>query len=274
MENETNIENTNNNEEIVENNENINEVNENINNETNVENNVNNELLAGKYKTQEELINGYLELQKQFSSKDIKTNEEVVNVENNEVIKDNKNVKEELENKGLDFDKYTNQIVENGTLNEESYKELSDLGLPKEIVDNYIKGQITLAQTNINEYNTNLTSNIGGEDNYNKMLEWAGNNLNEQEINTFNKILDSGDLETTKFAIDGLYNRFQLNNQNSNQPQIITGNNTNNINNNQGYKSKMEYVKDINDKRYNFDKGYTENVRNKMALTDNSIVFS
>jgi len=259
------------NENGLENIDNVEVTNELENNENNTE-----DLLAGKYKTQEELIKGYLELQKKLSSGENKqeNNEIIEEKENNEeIIEDNKN--EENTDK-IDFEKYTKELQTNeGKLSDDSYNELEKLGFSKEIVDEYVRGQQLIQEKSINEYNNTITTDIGGEENYNKMIEWASENLNESESNTFNKILDSGDLDVTKFAINNLYNRFSNETKvvETKEPKLINGN-TNNVNSqDKGFKSKQEYALAMTDKRYNRDAVYTKQVREKMAQTDNSIVF-
>ena len=255
------------------------------NNEVVTENNTNEEvLLAGKYKTIEDLDNGiknigsdlpdyilngmnqetkeqyYLELQKKFSSG------EKNNIENNEVVE---------ENSGLNFDKYTKELLENdGKLTEDSYKELEKIGLPKNIVDQYIQGQNLIQIQAQENYDNEITSDIGGIENYQKMTEWANENLSEFEQTQFNKILDSGDLNNTKFAINNLYNRMELSNKEvDNSPKIIQGNTQNVSNQNIGFANKTEFAKAMTDKRYNVDQVYTNEVRQKMANTPNEIVF-
>jgi len=271
MDNYEKLEAAKNNENGLENIDNVEVTNELETNDNNTE-----DLLAGKYKTQEELIKGYLELQKKLSSGENKQ-------ENNEIIEEKENNEEIIEEEEkeentdkIDFEKYTKELQTNeGKLSDDSYNELEKLGFTKEIVDEYVRGQQLIQEKSINEYNNTITTDIGGEENYNKMIEWASENLNESESNTFNKILDSGDLDVTKFAINNLYNRFSNETKviETKEPKLINGN-TNNVNSqDKGFKSKQEYALAMTDKRYNRDAVYTKQVREKMAQTDNSIVF-
>ena len=93
-------------------------------------------LIAGKFKTQEDLLNAYKELEKKLGNN--KPNEEVKpNEEKKEEIK-----KEEEVIKDEDFNKYFKEFQEKQSLSEDTYKELLEKHkLPKDIVDAYIKGQ-------------------------------------------------------------------------------------------------------------------------------------
>ena len=66
---------------------------------------------------------------------------------------------------------------------------LEEIGIPSDIVDSYIDGQMAIVE------GTRQTANaVGGEQTYTEMVEWAQNNLPEQDIDAFNEQIDSGDM--------------------------------------------------------------------------------
>ncbi len=51
---------------------------------------------------------------------------------------------------------------------------------------------------------------VGGEENYNLMLTWAENNLTSEEVNEFDNIMETGNVERITKAILGLNKEFEL----------------------------------------------------------------
>lgn len=111
-------------------------------------------------------------------------------------------VKDSEEDLGADvFNKYFQEYTENGELSEEAYSELKSKGYPKSVVDGYIAGQKAIQETKIKE----AQSIVGGEEVFNNMIQWANDNLSEQEIRAYKEVDNSGNPELLKLAIKGLY---------------------------------------------------------------------
>lgn len=108
---------------------------------------------------------------------------------------------------GSDFDIFTEEYAKNGSLSPESYAALEAKGIPKTLVDHFIAGQE--ARTQVNE--TKFFEMVGGKDEYAKMVDWAGKNLNAAEIQAFNEAAASGKADTIAFAVQGLKARFSNN---------------------------------------------------------------
>ena len=62
---------------------------------------------------------------------------------------------------------------------------------------------------------------VGGEQNYESMLEWASDNLSDGEIDAFNANIDSNQTNNMQFAINALYTRY-MQDQGS-EPSLIQG---------------------------------------------------
>ena len=222
------------------------------------------EKYAGKFNSTEDLEKAYLELQKKFSQgKTEETTETVEETKEETNETDTKeNVSEEeakdiVNEKGFDFDELSNEFVENGELSEETYKKLQDSGIPKEMVDSYIEGQ----QAILNQRATEIYNTIGGEAEYNNMVEWASENLSEEEKNTFNEAINQND-NIAKFTIQNLYSRYK-----SNTPgKLITG--EKNSTPSRGYETKTDMQKDINSPAYKRDAQFRAIVQNKIKNTD------
>lgn len=110
-----------------------------------------------------------------------------------------------LKDVGLDYNKFSTEIVENGELSAESYAELEGKGIPKSVVDQYIEGQRAVADKAITE----AQAIVGGAEKYSELMVWADANLSAGEKAAFDKAVTTSNMDQAKLAIAGLYARFQ-----------------------------------------------------------------
>ena len=161
------------------------------------------EWLPEKFTNAEELAKAYTGLEKEFSSR---TKEEVKPAEETKT--------EEAPQQGLD--KFYEEFADTGELSEKSYTDLAKQGLDKTLVDTYIEGQKLVAETN-----TKAIQDIaGGKEEYTELMDWASKNLTAPETKVFNDMVDSGDIETAKFAVQGLMSKSGANPK---QPSLFEG---------------------------------------------------
>jgi len=219
-----------------------------------------NVLLAGKYKDVSELEKAYQELQSKMGQQSSEgKNEEVKQEETPPTPTPTETeAKEQVESKGLDFDGLYNEYGEKGELSPETYSNLEQAGLSKEVVDSYIQGQEAIQQQQVDA----LQSEVGGEAEYQAMIEWAGSNLSESEQDAFNATLDNA--ESAKFAIQGLNARYKAAN-----PQLIGGNRTSGSSStSRGYSTKSEMMEAMSSPKYKMDHTYRAEVQRKVALSN------
>jgi hypothetical protein len=199
------------------------------------------EWLPEKFKNAEELAKAYTGLEKEFSSRpkeEAKPTEEV----------------QEVENKGLD--KYYSEFAETGELAEKSYNELAKQGLEKTLVDSYIQGQKLVAETN-----TKSIQNVaGGKEEYAELVEWAGKNLTEAEQTVYNDMVDSGNIDQAKFAVQGLMTKSGAN---SKQPSLYEG--SSDAVSKDAFGSVAQVTEAMNDPRYDKDPAYRKLVEEKIG---------
>jgi hypothetical protein len=201
------------------------------------------EWLPEKFQNAEELAKAYGTLEKEFSGR---TKEEVKPTE--EVKAD------EAPQTGLD--KYYEEFADKGELAEKSYSELAKLGLDKNLVDTYIEGQKLVSETN-----TKAIQDIaGGKEEYTELVEWAGKNLSEAETKVFNDMVDGGDIETAKFAVQGLMAKSGANPK---QPSLFEG--TSDIVSKDAFASVAQVTEAMNDPRYETDPAYRRQVEEKIG---------
>jgi ethanolamine utilization microcompartment shell protein EutS len=72
--------------------------------------------------------------------------------------------------------------------------------ITQDMYDTFVAGQEAASSA----FQSEVYSVAGGEAAYNDLIEWAGDNLSEAEIDTFNDLLGSGNVAAVKMAVSGL----------------------------------------------------------------------
>lgn len=204
------------------------------------------EWLPEKFKSAEEMAKAYSELETKLSEGDQKPPEDAEEA-----------AREAVENVGLDFDSMTAEFSENDGLTDETYQKLEDAGIPSYLVDQFIDGQKAVA----NQMRTEVFAQVGGEQEYSNMIEWAATNLEESAINSFNDAIDSGDPNAAKLAISGLHAQYRM--DNGSEPSLITGQAANTSSG--AFSSVAELTAAMSDPRYGRDPSYRKAVADKLA---------
>ena len=217
------------------------------------------EWLPGKFKSPEDMAKAYGELEGKLgqseNTKESEPTKEETNKDNADLSIDK--AEKAVENAGLNMSSLQEEYNEGGQLKESSYEALGKAGIPKDYVDAFIKGQEAIASQTSNT----LKQEVGGTDAYNNMMNWASDNLNEAEINSFNKTVNGKDIEATRLAIQGLNARYK--NNVGDEPSLQTANKSTSTNA-PGYRSWAEVTSAMNDERYASDEAYRADVQNKL----------
>lgn len=171
---------------------------------------------------------------------------------------------EVLPSKGLDVSAFENEYAENGSLSVESYQKLADAGLNKDMVDRYIQASTIIADTFVTE----MKGLAGGDAGYEAMSEWARGSLDTKEIESFNKVTASGDLEMTRLVVAGLYARYQA--SEGRNPDLVSGRaaSASSGQSSNAFRSTQEVVAAMRDPRYGKDPAYTHDVEQRMARSN------
>ena len=188
---------------------------------TTTENESRPEWLPEKFKSAEDMAKAYGELEGKLGKSETEKESEPTKEETN---KDNADLsidkaEKAVENAGLNMSSLQDEYNEGGQLKDSSYEALQKAGIPKDYVDAFIKGQEAIATQTSNT----LKQEVGGTDAYNNMMNWASDNLNEAEINSFNKTVNGKDIEATRLAIQGLNARYK--NSVGDEPSLQSANN-------------------------------------------------
>ena len=240
-------------------------------------------MLAGKYKSAEELETAYLELQKklgessaspaedeaepaqefEFYSEDGSVNYETANEVYGEQISNT------FKENGIDPFKMNKHFVENnGTLSEEMYAELNKAGFNKSLVDSYLKGvreevgfdapAATLSDAEIAE----VKGIANGEDGYQSLMDWAGKNLSKQDQDNYDQVLATGNKTAIKFAVKALMGQYE--DANGRDSKIVTGKESPQ----ESYRSMAEVVRDMNKPEYTQDQAFRDDVLRKLSASN------
>ena len=164
-----------------------------------------------------------------------------------------------LSEAGLDYKKFANEYAEKGELSSESYTELKSKGMSTEMVDSWIQGQEAisskLAET---AYNS-----VGGEQSYKNLIKWAGETLPQNEIDSFNRALESSNNQDGLFAIKSLNAQYQMAN---NTPNLIQG--TTGTSSSGSFSSLAQMSEAMNDPKYQSDPAFREDVSRKLESSN------
>ena len=235
------------------------------------------ELLAGKYKDAAELEKAYVELQSKLGEKsnkdsgeagDTKDSSEVESEETTEETEDTPQVSEAAEL----ITSASNEFNEKGELTPETIEKFSSMS-SKELVEAYMQVQGDLATTSQQAEAADLTNAAvnevknfaGGDQAYNNLVQWAGENLDQNSIDAFDSIINSGSVDAIKLAVSGL--RSQYENSNGYEGKMLSGKapkSSKDI-----FRSQAELVEAMSDRRYDRDPAYRQDVIEKLERSDN-----
>ena len=219
------------------------------------------EMLAGKFKNAEELEQGYIELQKKLGEP--KQDEEAAEPE----AKEEKEEATEVDPSFLDT--LWEEAISDKDFSKETLEKLSELD-SREIAQMYLKSRSEqpepeaqsseLTQEHVND----LKSIPGGEEEYGNMMQWAGNNLQKQEIEMFDAIMDRGDPLAAFFAVQALTYRY--NDMKATDGRMLTGKAAKS--DGDVFKSQAQVVKAMSDPQYDKDPAYRQAIYDKLERSN------
>ena len=261
------------------------------------------ELLAGKFQNAEELEKAYVELQKKFGEKGSEDSEAVSRSDDSDEGKETSEETEEttedfkgyLEDGSVNYesvnDAYGEQLgnifknsdvdpwaiskhfhENNGVITDDMYESLEGAGLSRASIDAYLSGRAvesgytqTQQEIDVSDNDINSIKNsVGGENEYSKIVQWAGENLDSTAINAFDQLVSTGNVPAIKLAIAGLKSQYE--NTNGYEGRMLTGKAAKAGDN---FRSQAELVQAMGDPRYENDPAYRQDVIDKLERSDN-----
>ena len=242
-------------------------------------------MLAGKYKSAEDLEAAYLELQKKLGKsgetqptsepEDESTPTPEMYSEDGSVNYDTANefYGEQLGNlfkeNSIDPFEMNKYFAENnGTLSDDMYSQLGKAGLTKDIVDNYLKGvrqEVGMedAQPVLNEAEITEIKNLAnGEAGYDALMEWAGQNLDSTAQQEYDAVLATANKSAIKFAVTALMGKYE--DSQGRDSKVVTGKESST----ETYRSMAEVVRDMNKPEYTQDEAFRDDVLRKLSASN------
>ena len=228
-------------------------------------------LLAGKYENTEQLEQAYLSLQKKLGQED--TEEEYDYEDSDEGYEEEEESDEEVFDDApavsLINEASEEYYANDGALSEETIERFSEMS-SQDLVNAYLEIQATNPQAQqqaieLSEGQVNSVVNAaGGQANYDNVIEWAGSNLPDNQIDAFDSVVDSGNPAAIGIAFQGLQS--QYNEANGYEGRMLQGkpaSSSGDI-----YRSQAELVAAMGDPRYDTDPAYRADVVAKLEQSN------
>lgn len=208
------------------------------------------EWLPEKFASVEDAAKAYLDLERKMSSQEEPAAEEAAPEEAPQ--------EPAPEQKRMDFTEFTQEYDATGTLSEESLARLEEFGLPREFVQSYMEGHQALAKQQVEA----IWGVVGGQKNYEQMVDWASKTLDAESIETFNSMLDQSP-QHAEMAVRGMMARYRS--SGAFQPALIDGAPEPLKG---SYSSADEWHQDMRSPRYKNDEGFRKQVAQKLARSN------
>jgi len=110
-----------------------------------------------------------------------------------------------------------------------------------------------------------IKERVGGEEQYNTIVNWAGQNLDQESIDGFDSLIETGNVKAIEMAVAGLKSMYEA--QNGSEGRLITGKSPSTVGD--SFKSQAEVVAAMSDPRYDRDPAYRNNIIEKLDRSDN-----
>jgi hypothetical protein len=206
------------------------------------------EVYAGKFKSIEQLEQGYLELQSKLGNP-TSTPEPTPPQEE----AGPPSVAERL---AQAYESYNSDQK----FNVEDFEDVSKEDLIKTLFENS-GADTAMTDAQVGE----IQNRVGGEEQYAAMMRWAVEALPKSDVDAFDQIIDSGNMTNIAMAVDAVAKRFA--DANGQEGAMLTGRTAPDAP--PGYRSQAELLADMNDPRYDTDPAYRNDVLMKLENSPN-----
>ena len=225
-------------------------------------------LLAGKYKDAQELEKAYAELEAKLGQNETKDSTEA---------KEEEVLSEESEEGSQDYSEGAQLINDaseeywnnDGNLAPETLEKFSGMS-SQDLVTAYMEYSKSNPQqsepvADLSETDANSIKNsVGGDAQYNQMTQWAAQNLDQNVIEAFDNLLDSGNAGAIQLAVNGI--RAQYEHATGYEGRMYTGKAP--VSSSDVFRSQPELVAAMSDPRYDRDPAYRQDIIEKLDRSD------
>ena len=222
------------------------------------------ELLAGKYRSAQDLEKAYLELQKKLGEGEADTaeaeSEEPSSITEIEITP----AVELIQEASAIF-------AEKGALTDEvigKFSEMNSADLVKAYADIQAKAAQVTPQAEAAEISDSdvdsIKNMVGGDAEYDTLMNWVADALPESQAETFNNLVETGNVDAIRLAVQGL--KAQYDNVNGYEGRMLQGKAPQSSND--VFRSQAELVRAMSDPRYDSDPAYRADVIEKLERSD------
>ena len=230
------------------------------------------QLLAGKYKNAEDLEKAYVELQKKLGEKGDETSETTGDtdaVDTEETSEETKEATEDSPAVALINEASAEYYANDNKLSPETIEKFSEMS-SQDLVNAYLElqqGQPATQEAAVDMSDADINSiknSVGGEAEYGKLIGWAGENLDKSSVDAFDSIVETGNKEAIKLAINGLKSQYE--NSNGYDGRMLSGKAPKTSGD--VFRSQAEVVAAMSDARYDNDPAYRQDLIAKLDRSD------
>lgn len=207
------------------------------------------EPILGKFKSQDELVKAYQELEKKLGQPKEEPKPTPTETKQEEVMV-----------QGVNVSQYDTEYRTNGNLSDKSYQELAKLGFSKDDVNRYIEGQNALAE----KFTSSIYSKAGGEEAYFDLIQWSATNLPSNTIQEYNDALSKGDVNKINQLIE--YAQLKRGVSTERQPNRVEGTATSDGGGLKPFANKAEWQQATANRLYGKDVKYTTMIDKRFLL--------
>lgn len=225
-------------------------------------------LILGKFKTQDDLVKAYTELQREFTkyrmnppqTDDTSTGdgegEESGSADTLDIPEGSN------EESGEDWtEAYTQEFLETGELSEESIEKIAkERNLPRAMIEAYVEGLKSQRDTTVTTVKEAAFGVTGGEENYATLVQWAAQNLSEADQQAYNEAVNQADPAKVRLAVEGLQARRAA--AVGTESNLVGGKGSPAP---EAYGSRAEMVRDMSNPLYDTDPAFRKQVEEKIA---------
>ena len=223
------------------------------------------QLLAGKFQNAEELEKAYVELQKKLGSnteEETETSAEETKEETDEETNPAISLINEASAEYYDND---------NTLSPETIEKFSSMS-SQDLVSAYLELQKNAPQQTDAQSEKDLTdleinrikNSVGGDKEYDNMISWASQNLNDQKRTAFDKLISTGDVSAIELAVAGLKSQYE--NANGYEGRMLSGKASKTSG--EVFRSQAEVVQAMSDPRYDRDEAYRQDIYERLERSN------
>lgn len=182
------------------------------------------ELIGGKFNTQEDLLKAYQELERKQSQGSTDsdssaqtqayTPEDALGVYGEEIVN-------AVSEAGLNMADLMWQADNGGDISQHYDALAQAIGVPRQVVENYVsKAQPAAAPEGVVD-EAAIMNEVGGQEAFNQLSDWARSNLSQQELADYNAVVDGGNNQAIRWALKAMQARSA--GPASTEPRLIRG---------------------------------------------------